>query len=782
MSESSKTSKTSKSSKSFLSRQLEGKSFRWGVMKNRALISASMSSVRPRVKGAPPWTLGDRIKGKFEVLEILGGPGKSGMGIVYIVADRDTNAIFAAKTLQDWCFKNPKSVMRFEREAKLWTDLEKHPNIVRAYFVERIGGRPYIFLEYVPGMDLSKRLKKQRGDIKVCIRHAIEICRAMVHAKTKIPGFLHRDIKPGNCLITPEGTLKVTDFGLSKTIPTVDEVIRVLDGEKEENDFEISEGGKRAGTLPYMAPEQFTSINPVDERSDIYSFGVTFFRMTTGKLPYKGKTAKDWMFHHIFTKPADPRAMNPDIPPNLRAIILKCLSKAQEDRFESFEEVLAMLEHLLRKEFGETVPTPRQSQMEVWELCNKGLSYDRLGRSHEALDFYNKALMLAPTDATTLCNKGVALDNMGNTEEALACYNAALRLNPKLAEAWTNKGILLDSMGKTEKALACYQQAIQENSRYIDAWMNQGATFAALGRIEEALESFDTALEISPEFAEGWLTRGAALLELGLPAEALTSFNRCLNLDQTYVEAWNGKGTALALLERYNKALSYFQHGLHLSPYNVESLLGMGNVYLNMNRLEEALNCFEDILSDNPDDLEAIGGQGAVLAAMGKTEDAIEKFDIILEECPMDAGTWKLKARTLIQMKKPEEALYAAERATEILPGDPEAWKEKSMILASLGQMEHALRGCEKAIACSPGDSEAWVIKGGVMNALGNLKDATKCYDRAISLNPKQARFWISKGLFLDKTGRHADAEECYKIALELDPNAEISIEFSVDF
>lgn len=763
-----------KSSKNFLSKQLDGKSFRWGGLKNRIPVSASMSSVRPRVKGAPPWTIGDKIKGKFEVLQILGGPGKSGMGIVYIVMDRESNAIFAAKTLQDWCFRDPRSVMRFEREAKLWTDIEKHPNIVRAFFVERIGGRPYIFLEYVPGQDLSRRLKEEREDIKLCIMHAIEICRAMVHAKIKIPGFLHRDIKPGNCLITPEGTLKLTDFGLSKTILTVDAVMRIYEDEEEGNYPDLTREGKRAGTLPYMAPEQFTSINPIDERSDIYSFGVTLFRMTTGRMPFEGKSAKDWMFHHIFTKPADPFKFSPKIPPDLRAIIFKCLSKRQEERFESFEAVQSMLEHVLWKGFGEKVPDLDEEQMEVWELCNKGLSYDRLGRSDEALGFYNKALTLAPADATALCNKGVALDNLERTEEALECYESALRLNPYLAEAWTNKGILLDSQGKTGEALLCYEKAIEVNPRYIDAWMNRGASLAAMGKITAALESFDISLEISPEFAEGWLTRGAALLELDLPAEALSSFNRCLSLDEALVEAWNGKGTALALLDRYEKALRCFQRALELAPSNLDSLRGMGNVFLNLNRLQDSLECFQEVLAINPDDLEALGGEGAVLAAMEKEEEAIQRFDRILKSCPMDAETWKLKAATLISMKKPEEALCAAEKATELLPGDPEGWKKKAMILASLGQMEHALRACEKAISCSPGDSEAWVIKGGIKNALNDIKEATRCYDRAINLNPNHARFWVSKGLFLKEIGRRNDADECFKIAQDLDPDVTI--------
>lgn len=763
-----------RSSKSWLSQPFDAKSFKWGTRRSRVPLSSTTSSVRPRVKGAPPWTIGDKIKGKFEVLQILGGPGKSGMGIVYIVVARESNAIFAAKTLQDWCFRDPKAVARFEREAKLWTDLEKHPNIVRAFFVERIEGRPYIFLEYVPGQDLSRRLKQEREDIRLCIVHAIEICRAMVHAKTKIPGFLHRDIKPGNCLITPEGTLKVTDFGLSKTVLTVDEVMQVYDTQKEGR-TDITKEGRRAGTLPYMAPEQFTSVHPIDERSDIYSFGVTLYRMATGMMPFEGKTAKDWMFHHIFTKPSDPAKHSTRIPPDLRAIILKCLAKRQEERFESFEEVRTMLEHVLWNCFGERVVLPDEEKMEVWEMCNKGLSYDRLGRSEEALLFYDRALQISPADATALCNKGVALDNLGKTDEALACYEEALRLNPLLAEAWTNKGIILDALRRTQESLACYEKAIEVNPRYIDAWMNRGATLASTGRLTEALESFDTALEISPEFAGGWLTRGAALLELGLPAEALTSFNRSLSLDENLTESWNGKGTALALLEQYDKALRCFQRAIELMPQNVDALRGMGNVFLNLNRLQDALDCFQEVLAVNPDDLEALGGEGTVLAAMGREKEALECFDQILELCPMDAEMWKLKAATLIAMKKPEQALEAAEKATEILPGDPEAWKKKAMIFASLGQMEHALKASEKAIACSPGDSEAWVIRGGIYNALGDLKEATRCYDRAINLNPNQPRFWVSKGLFLRKMGRNDDADECFKIAQDLDP--EVTIE-----
>ncbi|MBW2262308.1 MAG: tetratricopeptide repeat protein [Deltaproteobacteria bacterium] len=758
--------------KDFFSRNLEGKSFRSGEMKDRFSVTGSLSSIRRRSKGIPPWSKGDRIKGRFEVHQVLGGPGKSGMGVVYIVIDLESGNPFAVKTLQDWCFRDARATARFEREAKLWTDLEKHPNIVRAFFIERISSRPYIFLEYISGADLSRWIKQGPLEVQRALRYAVQVARAMIHARTKIPGFIHRDIKPANCLLTSDDTLKLTDFGLSKAVAHLRESYDPVGGRPPDTTVTtyVSQAGRRAGTLPYMAPEAFTSKAEVDIQADIYSLGVTLYRMLASRLPFEARNVRDWMFHHLFTRPRDLCDLNPKVPRDLRAVVMKCMAKKPEDRYLSFEEIESIFSEMLWVMFGTKMPPIPKGGMEVWELCNKGLSYERLGRSAEALEFFDRALEINPDDAETLCNKGVALDSQERGGEALECYKKALEINPHLTEAWTNRGILMDRMERFDDALRCYERAVHENPRYIDAWMNKGATLGSLSRTEDALECFEEALRISSEYAEGWLMKGAALLELGRNAEALTCFERSLTINPDMPESWNGKGTSLAGLGRLDKALRSFERALELSAGNIESLRGKGMVLVDLDRPGEALVCFDEILAQGHTDLDALGSRGAALAALGRASEALDCFDQVLDACPIDAAMLKVKSATLFETDRLSEALDAVERALDLVPTDEDAWRRKAVILVGMDRHSEALDACDEALRYSPDDPEAWMIRGNAASGLALYEDALHCYDRALELSPREARFWLNRGMTLYMMQRDAEARDCFRIALELDP------------
>jgi serine/threonine protein kinase len=261
---------------------------------------------------------GEKIPDRWEIFDIKRG----GMGIVYIVYDHhpDFREAFAAKTFHDEVFsRNPLIAKRFINEAHAWINLDIYENITQASFVQEIDGKPYIFLEYVSGGDLSPWIGTPRltNDLPQVLRFAIQFCDGMIHANSK--GIkAHRDIKPQNCLITEDRTLKITDFGLAKIFENESlpkPIDRVIDGKiKEPKDFfkmlsvwlhekrslyepelepkvkNLSNGlthsGKVAGTPMYMAPEQFDNVKHVDVRADIYSFGIMLFEMVTGKLPF----------------------------------------------------------------------------------------------------------------------------------------------------------------------------------------------------------------------------------------------------------------------------------------------------------------------------------------------------------------------------------------------------------------------------------------------------------------------------------------------------------------
>jgi hypothetical protein len=251
------------------------------------------------------WQLGQRIAFRWDVRNVLRG----GMGVVYIVYDHFWHEAYAAKTFLDSVFAlNPEIETRFVTEVRTWIDLEKHDNVVQAKFVEIIGGKPYVFVEYVEGGSLSSWIgtSRLRKDLPQILRFAIQFCDGMNHIVAK--GIqAHRDIKPQNCLVTQDGVLKITDFGLAKIFHDVAVESSENDVSNVGGDLRLSRTGIALGTCTHMAPEQFLDSKHVDIRTDVYSFGVMLFQMLTEGLPFTGKTWSEFAAAHINAPPAGRR-------------------------------------------------------------------------------------------------------------------------------------------------------------------------------------------------------------------------------------------------------------------------------------------------------------------------------------------------------------------------------------------------------------------------------------------------------------------------------------------
>lgn len=246
------------------------------------------------------WRIGDRLHNRWQITQILRG----GMGIVCIAYDHRLKMPVAIKTYPDDVFTQDQTLAeRFYQEAFAWISLDIHRNLTKAYYLRKIEGRPCLLLEYVDGGDLSAWIgtPKLTQDLPQVIRFAVQFCDGMVHAMSK--GIqAHRDIKPQNCLITSDNTLKITDLGLAKIFletkarsspddeATWDREVgwfkRFLGG-KEKQPVELShkarvlmtQTGAMLGTPAYMAPEQFEDAKHVDVRADVYSFGVMLYEM-----------------------------------------------------------------------------------------------------------------------------------------------------------------------------------------------------------------------------------------------------------------------------------------------------------------------------------------------------------------------------------------------------------------------------------------------------------------------------------------------------------------------
>jgi serine/threonine protein kinase len=309
----------------------------------------------------------------------------------------------AIKTLKDEYLFDEPFRKRFLREAEIWVRLERHMNIVRAFYVKVIEGRPYIFLEYVVGdkqygADLSGWIDRGGLEIPLALRFSIQVCTGMIHAEEKLGrNFVHRDIKPKNILITQDKVAKVTDFGIAKAFMEVDEDIEVKRSEKERSGF--TKAGHIVGTPPYMSPEQWQGEKELSIPSDIYSFGCVLYEMLTGRPPFLIEGAPPYVYkaHHMEVKPEPPRRLNRTIPKELDEVVMKCLEKEADKRYKDFSSLREDLLSIYKKETGEEFKIEKKSiELDAWEWNNKGVSFAELGKHKEAIDALSNFIRLAP--------------------------------------------------------------------------------------------------------------------------------------------------------------------------------------------------------------------------------------------------------------------------------------------------------------------------------------------------------------------------------------------------
>jgi len=702
-----------------------------------------------------PHKKGSFIGQKYEVIREL---GHGGFGIVYHVYSHETKEVYALKTFRDEYLVHTETRELFRKEASVWIELERHPYIVQAYFVDEVSGRLYIVMQYIApdemGLNsLEGYLERQPPDLAQSLRWAIQFCYGMEHAYSRGVR-CHRDVKPANIMISTDKTVKITDFGLASVLGA-------------------PSGEKLIGTPEYMSPEQFETMD-VDTSSDIYSFGVVIYEMLTGRRPFHiGVEDERWnncKQCHQEVLPDPPRQVNPTVPIELERIALKCLEKKPEDRYQSFEELRAHLEPLLKRQTGEVMKLPTPDEFKASEWTNKGKSLQHLRRFDDAIKCYDRALEINPQLAEGWNNKGNSLHSLGRHDDAIKCYDRALEINPKQAKIWTNKGSSLDSLRRFAEALRCYDRALEINPKQAEAWTNKGNSLNGLGRFAEAIKCLDKALEINPQNAEAWTNKGLSLNGLGRFAEAIKCHDRALEIDPQYAGAWTNKGLSLNGLGRFAEAIKCLDKALEINPQLAETWNIKGASLNGLGRFAEALTCYDRTLEINPQYAFAWFNKGNSLYSLGCFDEAVKCYDMALEINPQDADVWTNKGLSLNGLGRFAEAIKCFDRALEINPKQADAWFNKGNSLDALRRFAEAVECYDKALEINPQLAEAWFNKGNSLYSLRRFAEARKCNDKVLKINPQYAPAWLNKGICEDQLGLRRDAAISYRRFIELAP------------
>lgn len=351
---------------------------------------------------------------------------------------------------------------------------------------------------------------------------------------------------------------------------------------------------------------------------------------------------------------------------------------------------------------------------DVW--LGKALILDILGNTsesqeayREAVDAFDEDLKVDPEDAQSWWGMGVALDSLGRREEATEArekaafiFNQTLEENPDDAETWFDMAEVLVGLLRREEAIEAYGKAIELNSTKADyAAISQGVLLQELGRYDESLVAFDRAIELIPEYdaqmlATVWYHKANSLDNNNRPKEALEAYDVVTELDPGNKGAWLGKGTMLEDLGMYDQSLEAFATALKLDPQLFYAWTKKGDLLIKLGQNSEAQTAYAEALEicdleikKDPHDYGAWRNKGVALYKMGEFEEAIEAYNESIENSPPDfTVSYALvgKADSLRALGMNEEALAAYREAIELYPLDPEAWQGKGEAELSLGR------------------------------------------------------------------------------------------------
>jgi len=278
--------------------------------------------------------------------EILGLLGRGGMGTVFKARHRLMGREVALKVVNAHLLSDPQMVMRFRRE--VWAAARLlHPNIVTAYDADQAGDTHFLVMEYIEGVDLNQVLAgPDELSVRAACEYAMQTALGLQHAHEQ--GMVHRDVKPHNLMLTPQGQVKILDFGLARLasetlLPLLEEDRIAAPKEVPLPAGELTSASTGLGTADYLAPEEATNAHQAEIRADIYSLGCTLYRFLTGRVPFPGGDYLDKVRRHREETPPSVGELREGVPPRLGRVVERMLAKCPADRYQTPREVAQAL-------------------------------------------------------------------------------------------------------------------------------------------------------------------------------------------------------------------------------------------------------------------------------------------------------------------------------------------------------------------------------------------------------------------------------------------------------
>ena len=706
---------------------------------------------------------------------ILAKLGEGGMGAVYRAEDLTLGRDTALKFLPADMAADPQARRRLLKEAQAASRLN-HPNIATIYEVNVTETTPFISMELVEGETLKQMLLRAPLTPAQFVSAGRQIAEGLHDAHRS--GVHHRDIKPGNIMLDSRSRVKILDFGLAELARH-----ERAAGETEETfATRTTTQNTTGGTVPYMSPEQLRG-EPVDARSDIFSFGVLLYESLTGRLPFQGETSID-ILYAILRSPYTPlRTLVPEIDTEWETLIDRCLAKSPGQRWASMEEILKSFEQWSAPgHIATPLQRPDKSIAVLYFAnlsTNKEDEYFRDGMTEDIITELTKIkqLQLLPRSAVlAFRDKPQSVVQIGQQlavayvlDGSLRRAGNRLRITAQLAETRTGHSVWAERYDRQLEDVFAIQDEIAQNIARALRVMLSDREVREIEKVPTRdVQAYDYCLRARQVFYE---FRRKSL------EYARQMFQRALQIDPAYARAHAGVADCCCFLYMYwdasesnlQEAESASLKALELSPDLAEAHVARGLALSRSKHYDEARKEFDQAIQLNPKLFEAYYIYARVCFAQGDLQEAARLYEQAARIRPEDYQVPVLLASVYTALSRDDAAgaarlrgLDLAEKHLQLNPDDARAYYLGAGAMLKTGERQRCIEWSNKALAMDPEEPLTLYNVACNYSLLGRIEESIECLERAVKFGYRHKQ-WLEHDSDLDPLRGHARFQELLK-------------------
>jgi eukaryotic-like serine/threonine-protein kinase len=730
-------------------------------------------------------TPGSDFGARYRIEALL---GQGGMGRVYKAYDKDLDRVVALKVVRHGVMGETDALKRFKQELVLASKIS-HKNILRIHDMGEVAGTKFITMAYVEGQDLYGILKENP---KLPLERVLKFARALAEAlaAAHAEGVIHRDLKPQNILVNKDDQIFVSDFGLAKSF--------------EEGAQGMTKTGAFLGTPRYMSPEQVEG-KPADQRSDLYSYGLMLYEMVVGDVPFTGESTLKVMYQRIQEKPKNPKLLNPSLPNWLVRVIMRCLERDPEARYQNAYEILADLQGSRRSATGS-----HTVQIQIPEFAHRRwisvaaavvavlllafaippvrhliLGGGKPGTSASGIPPLSQGKFVAILPFRVLGDAqalGYVAEGLNETLAAKLFQLKDLRLASGTAVAKVSEKDSVEKAARTLGVNLIVQGTIQGSADRMAIIINLVDPSSGKKMWTQQFTGVPKdLLTIEDQISGGLVTAldvKASGEEMARVAERSTNNEDAYDLYLRGRQALRGPD----VVKSAQSAIDFFEQSAKKDPGFALAYTGLADASLTMYRekkdsfwAQKAVGAAQraEQLKDNLP--EAHFSLGSAYLRTGKTAEAIVELKRGLQLAPNSDEGYVRLGNTYTEIGQKDEAIAAYKKAIDV---NPYYWANHIMLgnaYWSVGTNDKALEEFKRVTELDPENVRGWDNLGNAYSRLAKYDESIVAYQKALQLDPSYWSAYSNLGNSYFLTKRYPEAVQAFEKAIELGPNQELA-------